>query len=40
MIVGEMNEMKIVENIKVFNESGVRMINLGVGFDVNSCFFD
>ncbi len=38
--VGETNEMKIVENSKLQNKSGVRVICFGVGYDVNSRLLD
>lgn len=37
---GETNEMKIVENAKGNNSYDARMINFGVGFDVNSRLMD
>ncbi|PQO36806.1 hypothetical protein C5Y96_06465 [Blastopirellula marina] len=37
---GETNEMKIVENAKSHNNYDARMINFGVGFDVNSRLMD
>ncbi|MEW4565084.1 VIT domain-containing protein [Bremerella sp. JC770] len=37
---GETNEMKIVENAKSNNSHDARMINFGVGFDVNSRLMD
>jgi len=37
---GETNEMKIVENAKSNNSYDARMINFGVGFDVNSRLMD
>ena len=38
--VGETNEMKIVENSKLQNKSGARLICFGVGYDVNSRLLD
>ncbi len=38
--VGEVNEMKIVENSKLQNKSGARVICFGVGYDVNSRLLD
>lgn len=37
---GETDEMKIVENTKTKNTNTARLINLGVGFDVNSRLLD
>ncbi|QGJ69699.1 von Willebrand factor type A [Planctomycetales bacterium 10988] len=37
---GETNDAKIVEHTKDWNQVGARMINLGVGFDVNSRLLD
>jgi len=37
---GETNEMKIVQNAKSNNDHDARMINFGVGFDVNSRLMD
>lgn len=38
--VGEVNEMKIVENTKTHNKHGARLISFGVGYDVNSRLID
>ncbi|PQO45596.1 VIT domain-containing protein [Blastopirellula marina] len=37
---GETNEMKIVQNAKQHNDHEARMINFGVGYDVNSRLMD
>lgn len=37
---GETNEAKIVKNVEDTNKLGVRIINLGVGYDVNSRLLD
>lgn len=37
---GETNEAKIVKNVEESNKLGVRIINLGVGYDVNSRLLD
>ncbi|MEW4455506.1 VIT domain-containing protein [Bremerella sp. JC817] len=37
---GETNEMKIVENARKHNQHDARMINFGVGYDVNSRLMD
>lgn len=37
---GETNEMKIVENSKEVNDHNARVINFGVGYDVNSRLLD
>jgi Ca-activated chloride channel family protein len=38
--VGETNELKIVENSKLLNKGGARIICFGVGYDVNSRLLD
>lgn len=37
---GEQNEMKIAEHVQKVNDAGARLINFGVGFDVNARLLD